>query len=63
MIPVYKRREAMRCATTNRHLGLSATKKWDTKEDKGKSMMHALYALYALWYAKRHVSERSDVKP
>ena len=28
-------------------------KKWDTKEDKGKSMMHAFYML---WYAKRHLS-------
>ena len=28
-------------------------KKWDTKEDKGKSMMRALYVLR---YAKRHVS-------
>ena len=36
-------REAMHCATTNQHLWLSAKKKWDTKEDKGKSMMHALY--------------------
>ena len=34
-------------------------KKWDTKEDKGKSMM---YALYVLRYAKRHVSGRSDIK-
>ena len=33
-------REAMHCATTNRHLGLSE-KKWDTKKDKGKSMMRA----------------------
>ena len=34
-------------------------KKWDTKEDKGKSMMRALYVLR---YAKKHVSVRSDVK-
>ena len=33
---------------------------WDTKEDTGKSMKNALYAL---WYAKRHLSGRSDVKP
>ena len=26
--------------------------KWDTKEDTGKSMRHALYVL---WYAKRHL--------
>jgi len=26
---------------------------WDTKEDAGKSMKNALYAL---WYAKRHLS-------
>ena len=28
-------------------------KKWDTKKDKGKSMMRALYIL---WYAKRNIS-------
>ena len=28
-------------------------KKWDSEEDKGKSMMSALYKL---WYAKRHLS-------
>ena len=33
--------------------------KWDTKEDNGKSMKNALYVL---WYAKRHLSGRSDVK-
>ena len=32
---------------------------WDTKEDTGKSMKNALYVL---WYAKRHLSGRSDVK-
>ena len=32
---------------------------WDTKEDTGKSMKNALYIL---WYAKRHLSCRSDVK-
>ena len=34
-------------------------KKWDTKVDKGKSMMHTLYVL---WYAKRHVSGQSDIE-
>ena len=29
----------------NRHLVLSAKKKQNTKEDKGKSMMHVLYIL------------------
>ena len=38
-------REAMHRTTTNRHLWLSAKRKWDTKEDKGKSMMHVLYIL------------------
>ena len=33
--------------------------KWDTKEDTGKSMKNALYVL---WYAKRHLSGRSDVE-
>ena len=32
---------------------------WDTKEDTGKSMKNALYVLR---YAKRHLSDRSDVK-
>ena len=32
---------------------------WDTKEDTGKSMKNALYVL---WYAKRHLSGRSDVE-
>ena len=32
---------------------------WDTKEDTGKSMRNALYVL---WYAKRHLSGRSDVE-
>ena len=33
-------------------------KNWNTKEDKGKSMIRALYVLQL---AKRHVSGRSDV--
>ena len=32
---------------------------WDTQEDTGKSMENALYVL---WYAKRHLLDRSDVK-
>ena len=38
------------CTMTNRHtLCLSAKKYWNTKEDKGKSMM---YVLYILWLTK-----------
>ena len=33
---------------------------WDTKEDTDKSMKNALYVL---WYAKRHLSGRSNVEP
>ena len=32
---------------------------WDTKGDTGKSMKNALYVL---WYAKRHLSGRSNVE-
>ena len=32
---------------------------WDTKENTGKSMKNALYVL---WYAKRHLLDRSDVE-
>ena len=32
---------------------------WDAKEDTGKSMKNALHIL---WYAKRHLSGRSDVE-
>ena len=32
---------------------------WDIKEDTGKSMKNALYVL---WYAKRHLSGRSNAK-
>ena len=52
-------REAMHRATANRHFRLSAKRNGTQKEDKGKSMMHALYVLR---YAKRHVSGRSDVE-
>ena len=33
--------------------------KWNTKEDTGKSIKNVLYVL---WYAKRYLSGRSDVK-
>ena len=53
----------MHRAIENQHLEVYAwvvsKKKWDTKEDKDKSMMRALYVL---WYAKRHVSGRSNVE-
>ena len=32
---------------------------WNTKEDTGKSIKNALYAL---WYAKRHLSGQSNVE-
>ena len=48
-------RETMHRATPS----AVSKKKWDTKEDKGKSTMHALYIL---WYAKRHISGRSDAE-
>ena len=48
-------REAMHRATA---FGCQQ-KKWDTKEDKGKSMMRALYILQ---YAKRHISGRSNIE-
>ena len=32
---------------------------WDTKEDTGKSMKNVLYVL---WYAKWHLSDRSNVE-
>jgi len=35
------------CTTTNQHLRCSKEGKRDTKEDKGKSMMHALYVATA----------------
>ena len=35
------------------------TVRWDTKEDTGKSMKNAWYVL---WYAKRHLSGRSNVE-
>ena len=35
----------MHCATANLTPWAVSKMKWDTKEDKGKSMMHALYVL------------------
>ena len=32
--------------------------KWDTKEDKDKSMIRALYVL---WYAKRHILDKATL--
>ena len=49
----------MHRGTANRHLGLVSKKKWDTKEDKGKSMMRALYVLR---YSNRHILGRTDVE-
>ena len=46
--PIYKSKEAIALATMNQHLGLSAKIKMDTKENKGKSMMHALYVLQCM---------------
>ena len=46
-------------ATTKSTLFAVSKDEWDTKEDTGKSMKNALYVL---WYAKRHLSGRSDVK-
>ena len=45
----------------SRYIPLSAKKNWDTKEDKGKSMMHVLYIL---WLLKRHagVLGQSDIE-
>ena len=58
-LPYYKRREAMHCATANRHFGNSA------KEDKGKSMMHALYVLrYTKGMSQDEATSNSDkIKP
>ena len=46
-------------ATTKSTLFAVSKDEWDTKEDTGKSMKNALYVL---WYAKRHLSGRSDVE-
>ena len=46
-------------AIANQHLCCSKERKWDTKEDQGKSMMHALTLLRMV---KRHLSGWSDIK-
>ena len=45
-------------ATAKSTLFVVSKDEWDTKEDTGKSMKNALHIL---WYAKRHLSGRSDV--
>ena len=52
MISMYKCREAMYCTTVSQQFGVVSKKKRDTKEDKGKSMMCALYVLR---YTKRNI--------
>ena len=47
------------CATAISTLFPISKDEWDTKEDTGKSMKNALYALR---YAKRHLSGRSNVE-
>jgi len=53
-------REAIPCYW-NRELTptVVSEKNWNTKENKGKSMMHSLYVLRL---AKRHISGWSDIK-
>ena len=46
-------------ATAKSTLFAVSKDEWNTKEDTGKSMKNALYVL---WYAKRHLSGRSDVE-
>ena len=46
-------------ATTKSTLFAVSKEEWDTKEDTGKSMKNALCVLR---YAKRHLSDRSNVK-
>ena len=59
-IPFYKHTVGKPCLCYRKLTPWAVSeKKWDTKEVKGKSMMHALYVLQ---YAKRHVSGRSNVK-
>ena len=60
MVPIYKRTEAMHHATMNQHLGLSA--KWNGTQRKTKVRKPMMRALYVLWYAKRHISGRSNVE-
>ena len=46
-------------ATTKSILFAINKDEWDTKENTGKSMKNALYVLR---YAKRHLSDRSDIE-
>ena len=46
-------------ATTKLKLFAVSKDEWDIKEDNGKSMKNAWYAL---WHAKRHISGRSNVE-
>ena len=46
-------------ATTKSTLLAVSKDEWDTKEDAGKFMKNALHVL---WYAKKHLSGRSDVE-
>ena len=46
-------------ATTKLTLFAVSKDEWDTKEDTGKSMKNTMYVL---WYAKRYLLGRSDVK-
>ena len=39
--------------------GVVSKKNWNTKDNKGKSMMHALYVL---WLEKRYILGPSDVE-
>ena len=47
------------CATTKSTPFAVSKDEWDTKEETGESIKNALYVL---WYAKRHMSGRSDVE-
>ena len=47
------------CATSISTLFAVSKDEWDTKEVTGKSMKNAMHVL---WYAKRHLSGRSDIK-
>ena len=55
----HKRREAIRWHYCESTPCAVSKDKWDTKEDTDKSLKHALYVL---WYAKRHLSAKSNVE-
>ena len=52
-------KEKPSCAIAKLTLFNVGKDKWDTKEDTDKSMKNALYVLQ---YAKRHLSNRSDIE-